>query len=470
MKLDKRVMYGVGAGALALVGGLGWMIWSEYAAIDEARNEVTTLRTQLDSGRKLLTGTPALEKDVIVLRETEAAIKEILPDDKDLYNLHRDLQGFCESTEVRITSIKRKEAPAARNKKDPETFEKVTYELTLEGDAFQVLAFLDRVEGHTRFLRIPTINWTASGEKAIETKGRAAHRVKLELETFVYQPQGGPEPTKIEGYARKRELLLGEISKHREAVSVEHYSYRGQRGRRDPWVDPRVPVDQSGILAMPVAEQTERVDSIVEKVDAIVRLWEEANRPGVLYVEQVRLRADLDLRLGEVEVEVRKLSADNVITYQVAQARLLREAIEPMAAVRRQLLAVDGHTGPPTETLRSLLADMQGYIDSGKPKLALESFSSIEQQLPLVQHDPVRKGLAESIRQSASDARVLIDFQAIELNIGGVAIQDGSAPVALINGRALSEGDPVAKDLVVGGIRPGEIEFVFRGLVLVRRF
>ena len=469
MKLDKRVIYGVGAGALAVVGGLGWLIWSEYSGIEEARGEVATLRTQLDSGRKLLTGTPALEKDVIVLRETEAAIKEILPDDKDLYNLHRDLQGFCESTEVRITSIKRKESAAAR-KKDPETFEKVTYELTLEGDAFQVLAFLDRVEGHTRFLRIPTINWTASGEKAIETQGRAAHRVKLELETFVYQPQGGPEPTKIEGYARKRELLLGEISKHRDAVAVEHYSYRGQRGRRDPWVDPRVPVDESGTLTMPVAEQTERVDAIVEKADEITRLWEEVNRPGVAYVERVRLRAELDVRLGEIEADVRKLSAENVITYQVAHARLLREAIEPMAAVRRQLLSVDGPVGPPTEILRSLLADMQGYMDDGRPKLALESFATIEQQLPLVQHDPVRKGLAESIRQAAGDARVLIDFQAIELKIGGVAIQEGSEPIALINGRALGEGDLVAKDLVVGGIRSGEIEFVFRGLVLVRRF
>lgn len=469
MKLDKRVMYGVGAGALALVGGLGWLIWSEYTGIEEARNEVATLRTQLDSGRKLLTGTPALEKDVIVLRETEAAIKEILPDDKDLYNLHRDLQGFCESTEVRITSIKRKESAAAR-KKDPETFEKVTYELTLEGDAFQVLAFLDRVEGHTRFLRIPTINWTASGEKAIQTQGRAAHRVKLELETFVYQPQGGPEPTKIEGYARKRELLLGEISKHRDAVAVEHYSYRGQRGRRDPWVDPRVPVDESGTLAMPVAEQTERVDAIVEKADEITRLWEEANRPGVAYVERVRLRAELDVRLGEIEADVRKLSSENVITYQVAQARLLREAIEPMAAVRRELLSVDGPVGPPTEILRSLLADMQGYIDSGKPKLALESFATIELQLPLAQHDPVRKGLAESIRQAAGDARVLIDFQAIELKIGGVAISEGIKPIALINGRALGEGDLVSKDLVIGGIRSGEIEFVFRGLVLVRRF
>jgi Tfp pilus assembly protein PilO len=469
MKLDKRVMYGVGAGALALVGGLGWLIWSEYTGIEEARNEVATLRTQLDSGRKLLTGTPALEKDVIVLRETEAAIKEILPDDKDLYNLHRDLQGFCESTEVRITSIKRKESAAAR-KKDPETFEKVTYELTLEGDAFQVLAFLDRVEGHTRFLRIPTINWTASGEKAIQTQGRAAHRVKLELETFVYQPQGGPEPTKIEGYARKRELLLGEISKHRDAVAVEHYSYRGQRGRRDPWVDPRVPVDQSGVTTMPVAEQTELVDQIVEKADQIAHLWGESNRPDVLYVEQVRLRAELETRLNEIEADLRKLSSDNVITYQVAQSRLLREAIEPMAAVRRGLIARTGQSGPPVETLRTLLADMQGYIDSGKPKLALESFATIELQLPLAQHDPVRKGLAESIRQAAGDARVLIDFQAIELKIGGVAISEGIKPIALINGRALGEGDLVSKDLVIGGIRSGEIEFVFRGLVLVRRF
>jgi hypothetical protein len=42
--------------------------------------------------------------------------------------------------------------------------------------------------------------------------------------------------------------------------------------------------------------------------------------------------------------------------------------------------------------------------------------------------------------------------------------------VALINGRALGEGDSVNDNLVIRGIRPGEIEFIYKGVILVRRF
>jgi hypothetical protein len=87
-----------------------------------------------------------------------------------------------------------------------------------------------------------------------------------------------------------------------------------------------------------------------------------------------------------------------------------------------------------------------------------------------VREDPLRQGLVASMREAAEDARALIDFQSIELRISGIAIQDGTPPVAVINGRALGEGDVVTTDLVVGAIRAGEIEFIFRGLVLVRRF
>jgi Tfp pilus assembly protein PilO len=234
---DKKLTLGLVGGSLAAAAGLGWLIYNEYGSIERARENITQLRTSIDQSRTLLAGTPQLEKDVIVLRETETTIKEILPDDKDLYNLHRDLQRFCDDSEVRITSIKKKDQATSGKKGATETFDKVTYELTLEGDAFQILSFLDRVEGHQRFLRVPTINLTASSEKAIEVDGRASHKVKLEVDTFVYKPSGGPEPIKIEAYERKRELLLGEIARRRDGIAVESFPYRGQRGRRDPWID-----------------------------------------------------------------------------------------------------------------------------------------------------------------------------------------------------------------------------------------
>jgi Tfp pilus assembly protein PilO len=467
---EKKLTWTISACAGAAMLGISYLIWSEHESIDAARAATADLRTQIDTSRKLLAGTPQVEKDVIVLRETEQAIKEILPDDKDLYNLHRDLQSFCESSEVRITSIKRKDATANARKKETEAFEKVTYELTLEGDAFRILAFLDRVEGHTRFLRIPTINWTASAEKTMAETGRAAHKVKVEVETFVYKPQGGPQPVKIEGYARKRELLLGEIAKRREAVSVEHYAYRGARGRRDPWVDPRVPVEGQDPNQLPIQEQSRIVDGLVERVTEAKRLWDSFRKPDISIVEQMQLRADFDTKLTSLEENSRQVVADASVSFAPAENRLQREVLEPTAQLRRDYLSVTGPTGPSVENLKQILQTMQRHVDAGQPKLALEAFNTVENSLGGALADPQRKAIAQSLRRSADEARILVDFQQIDLRINGIAIQDGVPPVVLINGKALSEGDAVSNELVIHGIRPGEIEFVFRGVVLVRRF
>jgi hypothetical protein len=56
------------------------------------------------------------------------------------------------------------------------------------------------------------------------------------------------------------------------------------------------------------------------------------------------------------------------------------------------------------------------------------------------------------------------------MQIRGVAIEEGRPPVALINGRTLREGDLLGNEMVVRSIRSGEVEFLFRGVVLVRRF
>lgn len=463
---EKKLISCVAGGALVAGLGLGWLIYSEYESIAQARDRVAQLRIQIDQARKLLAGTPQLEKDVIVLRETEAAIKEILPDDKDLYNFHRDLQRFSEEAEVSVTSIKKKDQAARRGV--TEAFEQVKYELTLEGDAFQVLSFLDRVEGHQRFLRIPAINWSASSQKKIEENGRAAHKVKLEIETFVYKPQGGPEPIKIEGYQRKRELLLGEVARRREAIAVESFPYRGQRGRRDPWIDPRVPVGQE-VEGPPVPVQMEIVAKLAEQTGELGKVWEEYKGPELTVVERMTILADFEQKLGLLEEEARNVVNGGQIRYPMAESRLQREVMEPLAMLRNSYISDRGNAGPSAETMRDILETMQRHTAADEPRLALDAYATLEPNLDSTINDPLRNGLAESLKQAAAEARILLDFNEIKLVISGVAIQPGRPPVALINGKALTEGDLVQDELVVRAIRQGEIEFIFRGVVLSRR-
>jgi Tfp pilus assembly protein PilO len=467
---DKKLMLSLAAGAVAATLGLGWLIYSEYGAIDQARENIAQLHANIDQSRALLAGTPQLEKDVIVLRETETAIKEILPDDKDLYTLHRDLQRFCDESEVGITSIKKKDQAVSGKKGATEAFDKVTYELTLEGDAFQILSFLDRVEGHQRFLRVPTINLTATSERNLEKNGRAAHKVKLEVETFVYKPQGGPEPIKIEGYQRKRELLLGEISRRRDAIAVESFPYRGQRGRRDPWIDPRVPVEGEDPSVLPVQEQTRIVDGLVEQMVEVKGLWEGLRRPDVTIVEQMTMRSELETKLSSLEEEARNVLNAGQVRFPMAESRMQREVLEPLALLRNQLISATSSSGPTADAMRQMVQTMERHIGAAQPRLAAEAYKTIEPNLPATLHDPLRKGLADQLKRLNEEAGILLDFEDIKIEVNGVAIQEGRPPVALINGRAMSEGDLVNDELVVRRIRSGEIEFIFRGVVLIRRY
>src|SRR5262249_42465014 len=96
----KALIIAAAVGVLAS-GGLGWLIYSEYGSIAQAREMVASTRSSIDESRKLLVSTPQLEKDVIVLRETEETIREILPDEQDVNNFVRTLQRFEEDSGVR---------------------------------------------------------------------------------------------------------------------------------------------------------------------------------------------------------------------------------------------------------------------------------------------------------------------------------------------------------------------------------
>ncbi len=465
---EKRILAWVcGLGATVAIGA-GVLIYFEYGSIDESRTKVATLKTGIEASRKTLTGTGAIEREVIVLRETDEAIKEILPDLADVNSLVHDISHFKDEAGVQITGLKKKAAELNRSKEKSD-FDKVGYELNLEADAFQLLAFLDKIESHSRFMRVPQFKLNSAPRRQVEDTGVPRHKVSLDIETYVYRPQNGPPPVKIDGYARKRELLLGEINRRRQALQVASYIYRGQRGRRDPWVDPRVSAHTEQESTLSVDEQIRIVDDLVTRTQNVMGLWDSEKAAGTL-IAQMTIHVELEETLAKLETDVRRTVEEGQIRYVPSDRRLHNEVVTPVNAVRQAMSETQGNDGPSKESLHELVNSMRINLDRQEYGLAQIAFSTVEGRLALAESDPARQPYVVELRRLNAQAKDLSDFEKIPMEIKGVAIGEGMTSVALINNTLVSEGDLLGKELVIRAIKPGVIEFLFRGMILERKF
>jgi hypothetical protein len=120
--------------------------------------------------------------------------------------------------------------------------------------------------------------------------------------------------------------------------------------------------------------------------------------------------------------------------------------------------------------LRELVEAMTRHLGAGEQDMALSAYATVEARLDLAVSDPTRKPLVDKLKKLAEEARILSEFAKLDIQIKGVAIAEKAPPVALINGKALGEGDLVNSELIIRAIRPGEIEFIYKGVILIRRF
>lgn len=460
MNEKKRLLITIGIAVLAAIG-LGTLIYFQHETIEKRRAEVATLTKSIEEDRALLQKTPELVKTVIVQRETDGVIKEILSDDQDINNLVRTLTTFAEQSSFTFTSIK-KQRDAKRNKDE---FDRVGYGLAFEADAFQLLDFLNKVESHKRFMSITKMQLQAAGRKDFEDGELPRHRVTLDLETYVYAPTANTKEVRIDQYEKKRDLLVSEISKRSAELRVPSYEYRGQRARRDPWIDPRVPVD--GGPTLPIEEQIALVDELAEQAQAISDLWDETKAAQNL-IQTLKLRTDLEQRLALIEEEIRRVDAGGQLVFVPALRRFDKNVVSVVRTVREGMDTGEGGAGVSTALLRETSEAMERHIDAQEYELSLQAFATVESRLGIADQDPVKQPLVKTLRELKHVADTVLAFEAIELDIGGVAIYAGRPPVALINGQAVSEGEIIGDELIVHSIRPDRIEFAFRGLVLAR--
>ncbi|NOT31497.1 MAG: hypothetical protein HOP15_13705, partial [Planctomycetes bacterium] len=457
-KKHRLVMAGIGLG---LAAALGTLIYYQQEGIDKRRAEVAALREDIEASRKLLQGTAELVKGVIIQRETDGVIKEILSDEKDITDLVRTLNKFSQEAGFNFASIK---DGTRTSKKSKEDFERVSYTLAFDVDAFQLLVFLHKIESHKRFMNVTAFKLQAANRNEYTAETAPRHRITLDLETYVYAPTGNAKEVKIDQYEKKKELLISEISKRGAELRVPFYDYRGQRARRDPWIDPRVPVD--GGPTMPIEEQIALVDGLIEKTVEIQHVWDEAKGAENL-IQTMKLRADLEQKLALLEEDIRRVDVGGLLVFVPAQRRFDKNVVEVVSAVREQMNK-GTDSGASTALLRETSEAMERHIDAQEYELALQAFNTVESRLGLADQDPLREPLVKSLRELKHLADTVLVFEKIEIQIGGVALYEERAPVALINGQPYSEGEILGDELIVHNIRPDQIEFAFRGLILAR--
>lgn len=461
---QRRWWIGIVGGGVLCAGGLGALIWYQHKSIEEARAEAATLRGSIETSRKLIEGTSALEREVIVLRELSEVMKDILPDNNDVNNLVRTLQTFSDDTGLRTTSLKKK----LENSRDKSDFERVAYSLQLEGDTFQLLKFLDRVESHTRFIRVPNFHVSTQARGGGDKAAAPAHKIKVDVETFVFDPKKDDKPAKVDGYDRKRDLLLGEINRRKQALTVSSYTYRGARGRRDPFIDPRVPVNGVGESALSVQDQMDIVQGLFERTQAVLGKWESLKSAENVIVEMIT-RSELEADLAKLEEDVRRVEAEKSIRYVPSERRFHSEVVDPVTALRAELTSTAVTRGPNEAQLKQIEETMLSHQERAEYKLMLEAFGIVERELAIAKADPLRKPLVERLEELAHEANTVLEFQKIDMQITGVLIQ-GRDACALVNGKTLFVGDMLDNQILVRAIKPDEIEFIFRGVIFARQF
>jgi hypothetical protein len=367
---------------------------------------------------------------------------------------------------VRISGLKKK---SIDNKREKNAFDKVGYTLSLEGDAFQFLDFLDLLESHSRFMRVPTFRMTAAQRTQLEKEGVPAHKVSIDVETYVYEPKKDQKDVKIDGYERKRDLLLGEINRRREGLTVQTYNYRGARGRRDPWIDPRVPTNAGSSSTLSVQEQMDLVQKLAERTQGVLAKWEQVKVAENVIVEMMT-RSEMEQELAALEEDVRKVVTDKQIAYVPSDRRLQNEVLQPLEELRGKFSQSDVGKGPSEVQLKEIESTMVQNQTAGDYKKMLDAFAVIDNRLAVAETDPVKKPLVDRLRELAYEARTVLDFEKIKVVVGGVVLIEGAEPVALINGKSLTIGDMLNPEMIVRAINREEIEFIFRGVVFARRF
>jgi Tfp pilus assembly protein PilO len=463
---QKKLLLTIGGSALAVCLAAGGGIYYTLGCIDEIEQQIAEKEKATQLADQRIAQIPALEQEVIILRENLDEYVKILPSSKELSRFVRMLEQFDRQSGVESEGLVQK----PRREVKGEKFVPIEYSYEMSATLWQCLKFMNLVENFERFVSITDFSITAQtqrGEPEMR-EGDVVHKVKLSLQTFVYAGKTEGKEVQIPEYEDKRDALREEIWNRMQAIRLDRYAHRGPNGRRDVLVDPRERGD-SRLKGPTPAEQRTVLDRYITEIARLRDIQTRIRKQDTTLFEQYSLEKSLKEGIEQLSTNLENDAA--VITYTPYRMRWAKEVVQPFDELRGAVATAkaDAAKDPylSQAQLEQLVADMANDCSNGMLEQAKNRFEAAGNSIQIPASDP-RHALAVEAKKWHVKASTAIEFKNLDLRVQGVVVNHAGKSGVLLNGEVYEEGDYVSDDLLVKMVEEEQVWFVFRGLTLVR--
>lgn len=477
---ENRKLWLIGGGAALVCALAGAGVFWTMGVIEETRLATEQKRAEVMAAEQKIAKIPSSEQEVIILRENLGDYVKILPDSRDLNHFVKMLNAFEQQAGIRAIEFKPGRAPRAAPGKQVERFSRIEYQYEFTATLWQFLRFVNFIENWERFVSITNFSIEAGGKAANEEPetrdGEVVHRVKLTMETYVYNAPNSGEDVRIPDYNDKRDNLREEIFKRLQAIRIDRYEHKGPQGRRDIFVDPRQRVaGPDGQPTVPVKDQKALIEQYVGEVQKVRELLQRSRKPGITIFEEFSLEKAMKDGLAQLQTRIDEVVEKGMISYQPLKLRWSREVLDVVTELvkeadeigkRNSENAVRDAWMPETE-LTDLLASMTQSLEAGNLEDAKNRFELLQNRMGVPQDDP-RRVLEVRAKALHVKAVTALEFRKLNLKIQGVMVNQEGRSGVLVNGQVFEEGEYVSDELVVKAVQEEQVTFVFRGLTLIR--
>lgn len=460
----------------AIVGGAGLVcalaiggVFYAQGLIAEIETSIESKRTSIAAAEAKIAQIPAVEKDVVILRENLGSYVKILPDTKELSDFVRMLNQFQRQSGFVGTGLVPKPSSGAKGN---ERFARIEYTYEMTATLWEFLKFVNLVENYERFVNITEFT-IQSGDKGKQDElrdGSVVHTMKLTLQTYTYNGRQTGKEVQIPDYDGQVEALREEILKRVQKTQLEKYQHRGRQNRRDILVDPRLRGDIDTGGPSP-AEQRAILERYVTEAKSLRDMQQRMRHKDATMFEQYalekRVREGLTRLLAGMDADAGRL------TYEPYRVRWGKEVVEPIEELRSAMEQGDGDAGKgvdpylPAKELEQLVAQLEIDCKSGQLEDAKTRYESVAARLN-VPNDDARHALAIAAKALHTKASTALDFANLDVKMQGVVVNRAGRSGVLLNGEVYEEGEYVSDELLVKLVEEEQVTFVFRGLTLVR--
>jgi hypothetical protein len=449
-----------------LLSGLaGGGVWWTKGAIEEQIAATKTLNEQVVAAEQKIGEIPGLERGVIILRENLQEYVKILPAEKEENEFVRATNTFFIQAGVQMDKF----MPVTRGTPGKKTaFDQYTYQFEFRATIWQFMKVVSFFENYERFVKITSFS-LQSGD-TVQTQARGPlqpgqdmlHKITMSVETYIYTGAKSHKDVEIPNYTNRVALLKPEIIAARESLSTERYEFKGPRGRRDIFMDPRATnVPGTDRARVPEEAQRQKIEECRRDIAEITGLIRRRDDPQTTVIERYQLTGLIREKISALKQKVEEVNDKGLIVHVALKVTWNKDVEEPLAALESRP-AETAERGLSLKDMQMVLAIMKEHLQAGRLEEARQQYEAHANDIRVPSGDP-REAIARDIEAVHLLTKAAIEFGAMKLDISGVVVNEGGKSGLILNGVVYQEGDYIEDNLLVKQVSSEYVDFVYKG-------